>query len=127
MIRVIEGEIPIEETIKSLRDPKSGAILSYLGTVCEFAEGRASQGLAFKVEEAVMQEALEGVRTEALQKFDLTEVSIVHRTGSFAVGDSILLIAIGSVHRGPALRACEYIIDRIKDLHESWKREKLGE
>jgi len=74
-----------------------------------------------------MEEALAGVRTEALQNFDVREVSIVHRTGSFAVGDSILLVAISSAHRGPAFEACEYIVDRIKGLHDSWKREEFSE
>lgn len=127
MIKVTDGEIPVEETLNSLRDPRSGAILSYLGTVRESAEGRASRGMSFQVDRTVMQEALEDVRTEALQKFDVREITLVHRTGSFAVGDSILLIAISSAHRGPALNACGYIIDRIKELHESWKREKFNE
>ncbi len=124
---MIDGEIPVEETIKSLREPGTGAILSYLGTVREFAEGKGRRGMTFQVDKADMHEALEGVRTEALQKFDVREMSIVHRTGSFGVGDSILLVVISSAHRGPALRACEYIIDRIKDLHDSWKREEFVE
>ncbi|PIU57405.1 MAG: molybdopterin biosynthesis protein MoeE [Chloroflexi bacterium CG07_land_8_20_14_0_80_51_10] len=125
MIQITSGEIATEKTIDSLRHPDIGAVMSYLGTVRSFLEGKRSQGLAFEVEDSTMQKSLEEVESEAKQRFDVQEIAIVHRTGSFAVGESILLIAISSAHRGPALDACRYIIDRIKDLHESWKREVL--
>ena len=99
--------------------------MSYLGTVRSYLDGKQSKGLSFEVEDSVMQQSLETVETEALQKFDINKINIVHRTGSFAVGDDILLIAISSGHRGPAFDACKYIIDRIKELHDAWKREEL--
>ena len=125
MITITRNEIPIEETIALLRSPDCGAVISYLGTVRSYLENRQSKGLSFEVEDAVMQESLQKVEAEALQKFEVKQISIVHRTGSFVVGDDILLIAIGAGHRGPAFNACAYVIDRIKDLHEVWKREEL--
>ena len=125
MIQITSGEIATEKIINSLRSPDIGAVISYLGTVRSFLEGKRSKGLAFEIEDAAMKTSLEEVEFEALQQFDVREIAIVHRTGSFAVGDDILLIAISSAHRGPAFDACKYIIDRIKDLHESWKREEL--
>ena len=127
MIQITSGEIATEKTINSLRHPDIGAVISYLGTVRSFLEGKQSKGLAFEVEDSVMKKGLEVVESEALAKFDVREITIVHRTGTFAVGDNILLVAISSAHRGPAFDACKHIIDRIKDLHESWKREALEE
>ena len=127
MIRVTSGGIATEEIINSLRDPDCGAVISYLGTVRSFLEGQRSKGLVFDVGNSIMQESLERVEFETRQKFDVQKIAIVHRTGSFAVGDDILLIAISSAHRGPAFDACKYIIDRIKSLHELWKREELEE
>jgi len=40
------------------------------------------------------------------------------------VGEDILLVAISAVHRGPAFDACQYIIERIKELHAQWGREE---
>lgn len=125
MIKVTSENIPVEETINSLRSPDCGAVISYLGTVRSYLEGQQSKGLSFEVEDSVMQQSLETVEAEALQKFEISKTVIVHRTGSFAVGDDILLIAISSGHRGPAFDACKYIIDRIKELHDTWKREEL--
>ena len=125
MIKITKDDIPIEDTINSLRSPESGAVMSYLGTVRSSFEGKRSLGLAFEVDDSSMQKSLRGIESETLQKFDVREVTIVHRSGSFAVGDNILLIAISSAHREPAFDACRYIVNRIKDLHELWKREEM--
>lgn len=126
MIKVTSENIPVEETTNSLRSPDCGAVISYLGTVRSYLEGKQSKGLSFEVKDSVMQQSLEAVETEALQKFEVDKIAIVHRTGSFAVGDDILLIAISAGHRGPSFDACKYIIDRIKELHDIWKREELA-
>ena len=125
MIKITSQNIAVEETIKSLRSADCGAVISYLGTVRSYLEGQKSKGLSFEVEDSVMQQSLETVETEALQKFEISEIAIVHRTGSFAVGDDILLIAISAGHRGPAFDSCTFVIDRIKELHDIWKREEL--
>jgi molybdopterin synthase catalytic subunit len=125
MIKVTSENIPVEETINSLRSPDCGAVISYLGTVRNYLDGKQSKGLSFEVEDAVMQESLDKIESQALQKFDVSQIAIVHRTGSFAVGDDILLIAISAGHRGPAFEACMHIIDLIKTLHDGWKREEL--
>ncbi len=125
MIVVTENQIPVEDTITSLRSPDCGAVMSYLGTVRSFLEDKQSRGLSFEVEDDVMQSSLEEVERETLDQYDIRQFSIVHRTGSFDIGDDILLIAISSAHRGPAFDACQFAIDRIKYFHESWKQEEL--
>ncbi len=125
MITITKNEISIEETINSLRSPECGAVMSYLGTVRSYLEGKQSKGLSFEVSDDEMHQSLETVAGEAVKEFDIRNVAVVHRTGSFAVGDDILLIVINAGHRGPAFEACAYVIDQIKELHEVWKREEL--
>ena len=127
MITITGGPISIEQTVNSLRHPDCGAVISYLGTVRSYLDGRQSKGLSFKVSDEEMKAALEAVESEVVQGFDVREMAIVHRTGSFKVGDEILLIAISTGHRGPAFEACLAAIDRIKELHDVWKREELAD
>ncbi len=125
MITVTRDQIPIDKTINSLRDRDCGAVISYLGTVRSYLDNKQSKGLSFEVEDATMHASLQKVEAEALQKFEVKQIAIVHRTGSFDVGDDILLIVISAGHRGPAFDACMNMIDHIKELHDAWKREKL--
>ena len=127
MIKVTSESIPIEETINSLRSPECGAVMSYLGTVRNYLDDKQSKGLSFEVNDDEMRHSLEELESEAIRDFDIRDVAIVHRTGSFAVGDNILLISISAGHRGPAFDACQYIVDRTKDFHEKWKREELAD
>ena len=85
MIKVISGNIPVKETINSLRNPDCGAVISYLGTVRSYLEDQKSKGLSFEVEDSAMQQSFERLEAEALQKFDIHKIAIIHRTGSFSV------------------------------------------
>ena len=126
MIIVTRDDIPIEETMNSLHHPDCGAVISYLGTVRSYLEDRQSKGLSFEVSDNEMKLSLESIENEVLKHFSIRELVIVHRTGTFMVGDEILLIAISAGHRGPAFDACLTTIDRIKEYHEIWKREELA-
>ena len=125
MIVVSPNQINIEETINSLRHPDCGAVMSYLGTVRSYLEDKQSKGLSFEVADQEMETSLRKLEDDTCTRFDIKQLSIVHRTGSFNVGDEILLIAISAGHRGPAFDACIWLIDQIKELHEKWKREEL--
>ncbi len=125
MIKIIAENIPVEETVNSLRNPDCGAVISYLGTVRSYLDGKQSKGLSFEASDDEMRRSLEAVASEAINEFDIKDVAIVHRTGAFSVGDDILLIAISAGHRGLAFDACRHMIDRIKELHDGWKREEL--
>lgn len=127
MVTVTADAIPVERTIASLRHPDCGAVISYLGTVRSYLEGKESRGLSFEVEDSEMLSCLRDIEGNTLQRFEVRDIAMVHRTGSFAVGDDILLIAISAGHRGPAFEACAFIIDRIKELHDIWKREELAD
>lgn len=127
MITVTSGEIQVEEMINSLRDPDCGAVISYLGTVRSYLEGKQSRGLSFIVTDEAMKQSLEQLEYQLLEQFDVKRLAMVHRIGSFDIGDDILFIAISAGHRGPAFESCAWLIDRIKELHDVWKQEELAE
>jgi molybdopterin synthase catalytic subunit len=50
-------------------------------------------------------------------------VAIVHRIGVLTPGDAAVVIACAAPHRGPAFRACEEALERLKHEVPIWKRE----
>ena len=119
MIEIRKGDFSIDEIVKKMKSPKIGAILTYLGTVREFPSGK---GLEFEDNENAVQK-LKEIEKKALDRFDIEDVAIIHRVGFLSVSESILLIAVSASHRWAAFDACKCIIDDIKDLHKSWKKE----
>ncbi|MCX6656163.1 MAG: molybdenum cofactor biosynthesis protein MoaE [Candidatus Bathyarchaeota archaeon] len=66
---------------------------------------------------------LQRIRGEAIKKFGVEEILIVHRYGNLMVGDNIVLIAVSAGHRDSAFDACRYVIDELKKRVPIWKRE----
>ena len=121
MIELRREDFSVDEVTKKMKDPKIGAISIYLGTVREFPEGL---GLEFGNDNHAIQK-LEEIEKRAIARFDIQDVSIVHRVGFLGISDNILLVAVSAPHREPAFDACRSIIDDIKDFHESWGKEVL--
>ena len=66
---------------------------------------------------------LEEVRQELMAEFGLDDVAIGHRTGTVAIGEISLVVAIGSPHRKDGFYACHKAVDRIKEVVPIWKKE----
>jgi molybdopterin synthase catalytic subunit len=66
---------------------------------------------------------LEAIRSEAMEKFGVKEIRIIHRYGNLSVRDNIVLIAVASAHRAKAFDACRYVIDELKRRVPIWKKE----
>ena len=122
MVKITEQDFSVEETIREMSGPGIGAIVTYLGTVRSFSGGMEVEGIEFDADETAIGKIRE-VERAALESFDVDDVAIIHRIGQLKVGDKILLIAVSAAHRQPAFAACMGIIDDIKLVHSSWKRE----
>jgi len=121
MIEITREDFSVDEAIGKMKNPRVGAILTYVGTVREFPKGL---GLQFESSSDVL-ERLEEIREMTISTFNVEDVAMVHRTGFLRPSENILLVAVSASHRGAAFDACQRIIDEIKVLHESWAKEVL--
>ena len=49
----------------------------------------------------------------------------MHRLGRLFVGETSVLIAVASAHRGAAFDACRWVIDTLKKTVPIWKHEQF--
>jgi molybdopterin synthase catalytic subunit len=120
MIALTHEPIDPDACTRSVRNGRIGGIVTFLGVV------RDDNILSIELEsyeEAALLE-LEKIRDEAESIFDIESADIIHRIGKLSIGDPIVLIVVGAAHRKEAFRACEYIIDRIKEIVPIWKKEE---
>jgi len=66
---------------------------------------------------------LEKIRAEAMQRWPLNGMAIVHRVGRMEIGESSVVIAVSSAHRKDAFEACRFAIDTLKKTVPIWKKE----
>ena len=60
---------------------------------------------------------------EIRQRWSLEDVAVAHRLGRLEIGETSLVVAVASPHRGDAFAACQHAVDRIKQMVPIWKKE----
>lgn len=98
-----------------------GAVASFVGHVRADNGGR---GLTLEHYPGMTEAQMRAVADEAVARWPLAGVTIVHRTGTLAVGEPIVLVLAAARHRGDALEACAFLIDWLKTRATFWKREE---
>ena len=117
---ITEEDVSIDEFVKQMKKSEMGAIVSYLGMVRD--EDGEIKGMEIDVSDDAEKE-VEDLKRNALEKFDIEDVEIIHRKGSLKVGDNLALILVGAEHRKEAFRACEYLIDELEMIKAIRRRE----
>lgn len=126
MIRIVVNTdaIDLATEMADLEAGGAGAVATFTGLV------RADDGVgALELEhypgatEAALRTLAEGATT----RWSLLAATIIHRVGVMQPGERIVFVGVSAPHRGAALEACAYLIDRLKTDAPFWKRETRGE
>ena len=73
------------------------------------------------------QSGLDALAVEATARWSLSALTLIHRVGGMAPGETIVLVLASSAHRAEALAAVEFLIDRLKTDVMLWKRETFDD
>ena len=124
-IRVQEDDFSIEDEIDEIKKVSDsiGGVVTFLGTTRNITKGRDVEKLIFEHYPGMTEKKLNELRDIALKKFDIVDVTIIHRVGEIGVGGNIVLIVVGAEHRDDAFKACEWCIDELKQIVPIWKKE----
>ncbi|MDX8397688.1 MAG: molybdenum cofactor biosynthesis protein MoaE [Mariprofundaceae bacterium] len=124
-VRIQEADFSMQEEVNALRDTSKriGGIATFLGCARDFSEGRDVRSISFEQYAGMATTAMNSLRDEAMAKFDIIDVRIIHRITTVHAGDQIVLIVVGAEHRKAAFEACEWIIDTLKERVPIWKKE----
>ena len=91
-------------------------MVTFLGTTRDNFEGKRVLTLEYEAFDEMAVKKLEEVRQELMAEFGLDDVAIGHRTGTVAIGEISLVVAVGSPHRKEGFYACHKAVDRIKEV-----------
>ncbi len=111
----------------SARAAGAGAIASFTGLVRAENDGAAVSGLELDHHPRLTEQAIAGIGADAVARFELTDVAIVHRHGVLMPGEAIVFVAAAAAHRRAAFDAVDYVMDRLKTEAPFWKREQRSD
>jgi molybdopterin synthase catalytic subunit len=119
--------IRTDEAGKRLTDHQAGALVTFEGRVRGRNGGRTVKRLDYEAFERLAEKEGCRILAEAREKYPVLTVTCVHRTGSLALGDLAVWVAVTARHRDAAFEACRYIIDEVKKRVPIWKKEYYSE
>ncbi len=128
-VKIVTGVFdPLDEIRRleiSLADSRSsiGASSFFVGNMRDSNEGRTVHSMLLEHYPGMTEKRLKDIESEARAKWDLNEVLIVHRVGEIHPGESIVLVAVWSVHRAQAFESCRGIMEKLKSTAPFWKKE----
>jgi molybdopterin synthase catalytic subunit len=121
---IVEGPIDVAALISAAQRPDCGAISMFIGTTrIDKCEGASVEYLEYEAYRPMADRKLEEIGGEIEERWDVREVSIVHRLGRVEPGKASVAIVVAAPRRGPAFEASRYAIERIKEMVPIWKRE----
>jgi MoaE-MoaD fusion protein len=122
-VALLREPIPAESLVAHLKRGEDGAVTVFDGIVRDNTRGRQTLYLDYEAYEEMALKQMQALARESLTRFPIRDALIVHRLGKLNVGDTSVLIAVASAHRGAAFDACRWIIDTLKKTVPIWKKE----
>lgn len=107
----------------ALKAGEDGAVTVFDGIVRNNTRGRSTLHLDYTAYESMALDQMRALAAEAIEKFGVRDVAMVHRLGRLQIGETSILIAVASAHRGVTFDACRWLIDTLKKQVPIWKQE----
>src|SRR5271166_6413653 len=121
--RLVSEPINTAATLTAIKHPEDGAVAIFDGIVRNHSRGRRTLYLDYTAYEPMALRQMEQLAQQALAKYAIRDVRIVHRLGRLQIGESSVYIAVAAAHRAAAFDACRWLIDTLKKTVPIWKKE----
>jgi molybdopterin synthase catalytic subunit len=125
-IRLQQGDFDVAVETAALTRGRHdiGAVVSFVG-VCRSGDGKdAITALTLEHYPGMAEEGIARHAEEALARWPLTGVTIIHRFGRLTPGENIMMVLTASAHRAAAFEAAQFLMDYLKTAAPFWKSEE---
>ena len=123
LIEITDKPISPEFVINRVKTDDSGCALAYIGLIREQSRGKQVASVEYQDDRGTAADSLRRIASEIMENWPVNKVAITHRVGRLAVGDINLVVSVSSGHRQEAFAACQYAVDRFKELLPTHKTE----
>jgi len=123
MIEITPESINVQKVIDAAYRDDCGAVDVFIGTVRNHSRGKDITRLEYEAYPEMAAKMIQRIINEAKKKWPVKKVAVSHRTGVLEIGDIAVVIGVATPHRKESFAACQYIIDRLKEIVPIWKKE----
>ncbi len=115
--------IDADRLVSAVKRGSDGAVVVFDGIVRDNTRGRQTLYLDYEAYEEMASRQIAELASEAIVRFGVRAVTLVHRLGRLLIGETSVLIVVASAHRGAAFEANRWLIDTLKKTVPIWKKE----
>jgi molybdopterin synthase catalytic subunit len=123
VVRLQRDPIDLLPLMSGLAGADDGAVALFVGVVRRTSAGRRVLRLEYEAYGEMAEREMLALERQALERFPVTSVVIVHRIGMLEIGEASVAVAVAAAHRDAAFDACRFVIDTLKVQVPIWKRE----
>ena len=104
-----------------------GAVVTFTGICRDREAGAGVAAMTLEHYPGMAEAEIARHVEEALARWPLHGVTVIHRYGRLVPGDNIVLVVTAAAHRGAAFAAAEFLMDYLKTRAPFWKQEERAE
>jgi len=122
-VKLVEDQIDSAALLSRANRPNCGSVLLFLGTTRQWTGSEETEFLFYEAYREMAIECLYKLASDAVERWRLEWVEIVHRTGRVDVGEASVAVVVASPHRKESFEAGQSIMDKLKADVPIWKRD----
>ena len=116
--RVTREPLALDPLVELVRDPRAGAVVTFLGVTREVSE------LEYEAYAEMAERQMAEIVARAIERHGLCAAAVEHRVGTVPLSEASVAIAVSAPHREEAFAGGREIIDEIKAKVPIWKKEE---
>jgi len=116
--RLTTEPLTLDPLVERVRDPRAGAVVTFLGVTREVAE------LEYEAYREMAEHQMAEIVARAVERHGLCAAAVEHRVGTVPLSEASVAIAVSAPHRAEAYAGSREIIDEIKARVPIWKKEE---
>jgi molybdopterin synthase catalytic subunit len=127
LVRIAPTPPSVDQALAGVADPAAGGTCVFVGTVREHsAAGDDVTELTYEAWDELATERLEEIASQIHDRWTVCAVALLHGTGTLAVGQISVVVAVSAPHRAEAFEAARFGIEELKRDVPIWKKEALS-
>jgi molybdopterin synthase catalytic subunit len=127
LVRIAPAPPSADEALAAVADPAAGGTCVFVGTVRDHsAAGDDVTELTYEAWDELAAERLEEIAAQIHTRWTVCAVALLHATGTLAIGQVSVVVAVSAPHRAEAFEAARFGIEELKRDVPIWKKEALS-
>jgi molybdopterin converting factor subunit 1 len=117
-VRVTDEPLGLDPLIERVRDPRAGAVVTFLGVT------REVERLDYEAYAPMAERRIAEIVSSAIERHGLCAAAAEHRIGIVPLSQPSVAVAVSAPHREEAFAGAREIIDELKAQAPIWKKEE---